>query len=49
MAEEAGLDLVEIAPMAVPPVCKLDRFRQVQVPGTEEGQHEADSSKSRCR
>jgi len=23
MAEEAGLDLVEIAPMAVPPVCKL--------------------------
>lgn len=26
MAEEAGLDLVEIAPMAVPPVCKLMDF-----------------------
>ena len=26
MAEEAGLDLVEIAPMAKPPVCKLMDF-----------------------
>ena len=26
MAEEAGLDLVEIAPMAVPPVCRLMDF-----------------------
>ncbi|HRP22646.1 MAG TPA: translation initiation factor IF-3 [Thauera sp.] len=26
MAEEAGLDLVEIAPMAAPPVCKLMDF-----------------------
>lgn len=26
MAEDAGLDLVEIAPMAVPPVCKLMDF-----------------------
>ena len=26
LAEEAGLDLVEIAPMAVPPVCKLMDF-----------------------
>ena len=26
MAEEVGLDLVEIAPMAVPPVCKLMDF-----------------------
>ena len=26
MAEEAGVDLVEIAPMAVPPVCRLMDF-----------------------
>lgn len=26
MADEAGLDLVEIAPMAVPPVCKVMDF-----------------------
>ena len=27
MAQEAGLDLVEIAPNSVPPVCKISRFR----------------------
>ena len=40
MAEEADVDLVEIAPTAEPPVCQAHGLRQVQVPGAEEG-HEA--------
>jgi translation initiation factor IF-3 len=31
MAEEAGVDLVEIAPLAKPPVCRIMDYRQVQV------------------
>ena len=29
MARQQGVDLVEIAPNAVPPVCRAGRFRQV--------------------
>ena len=38
MAEEAGLDLVEVSPDAKPPVCQDPRLRQVQISRTEEGQ-----------
>lgn len=30
MAEEAGLDLVEISPMAAPPVCRIMNFGKFQ-------------------
>jgi hypothetical protein len=35
IARQKGLDLVEISPTAVPPVCRIMDFRQVPVPGTE--------------
>ena len=40
MAEEAELDLVEIAPTAKPPVCRIMDYRQIQVPRSKK-RHEA--------
>ena len=40
MAEDAGLDLVEIAPMAAPPVCKLMEFGKFKYQGQKKA-HEA--------
>ncbi|MEJ7756117.1 MAG: translation initiation factor IF-3 [Nocardioidaceae bacterium] len=37
LAQEADLDLVEVAPTARPPVCQPDGLRQVQVRGSAEG------------
>jgi translation initiation factor IF-3 len=48
-AEEADVDLVEIAPTADPPVCRPDGLRQVQVPGAEEGRTRPSASRRSSR
>jgi translation initiation factor IF-3 len=51
MAQEAGLDLVEIAPNSVPPVCKILDFGkykyQAQKKAAEGAQEAEKSSRSR--
>jgi translation initiation factor IF-3 len=41
LAEEAGVDLVEIAPMAVPPVCKIMDIGKFKYQEAKKRQHEA--------
>ena len=48
MAEEAGLDLVEIAPMAVPPVCKLMDFGKFKYQEQKQA-HEARSKQKQVQ
>jgi len=45
LAKEKGLDLVEISPTADPPVCKINRLRQISLSGQQKAHEQRKSSR----